>query len=677
MATVICERWKIASGRSPRLSTTQTLQLTSEQLKSCLDQANNRRPGQAPVMAVSDCGQTLRVGSQAYTRSGDKLEAVTEFMDEVAYFEELSSNDAFFAVACRHKASAKQVEPELQVLAAEPPGPCQSDVKASSDDSSTSDSDSDSESDSDFSASGKTSDGGRDNDGTCPETALGVVESPKLALSDSDSFRTSSSLSSLSARASTSQGSTEAGSEEIKDETFMNDFASDSDPQELDLDEDVVSEYDWGSVDNAIIDHDGHLRDDSSLGSANFPSPSREPDDGTSTDDASNYQFMEGGTGSSYSTDGDESGSEDGDGGTRLNELLEPRTSQERNGTRCEVQIFRKPEAGSSPHRVFRFFQPSSSPLFASPPAFHPTVPLVVWPLSDGELLFADYVNNTYFIRRMRSGYRSSLSCQISVQCHFSACGSYLHIASLDGFIYQTQHGQRSLGLRLHVSTHCLSRRKTTRSPPRLMYRTSLGLPAAYTQAMQLSVSSLPYTLTWADNHVFVTRSQTPLKVYRLPLFKHVEESEKTESSPKAVFTNTTDVYLPASVEMRRVFFFPASDSHKTKIKTRPAAGVKDKRKEAYVATVIIGAQNQGQSVTNAGSEDGETILTKWGRTLPQGVHLTAAQFGKWEGVDPHSGDSNVERLARAETWRGGQLDAKFEKFDQSEDCDIIPYLGF
>lgn len=628
-------------------------------------------------MTVSDCGQTLRVGSQAYTRSSGELEAVTGFLDELAYFEELSSNDAFFAVACRHKASAKEVEPELQPLAAEPPGPCQSEVKASPDDSSTSDSDSgsdsgsDSKSDSDFSTLRKTRDGGQDNDGTSPETALGVVESSQLALSDSDSFRTSSSLSSLSARASTSQGSTEAGSEEIKDDTFMNDFASDSDPRELEIDEDMVSEDDWGSLDNAINDHDGHLRDDSSLGSARFPSPSPEPDDGTSTDNASNCQYMEGGTGSSHSSDGDESGSEDDGGGTSLNELLEPRTRQERKGTRCEVQIFRKPEASSSPHRVFRFFQPSSSPLFASPPAFHPTVPLVVWPLSDGELLFADYANNTYFIRRMRSGYRSS--CQISVQCQFSACGSYLHIASLDGFIYQAQDDQRSLGLRLHVSTHCLSRRKTTRSPPRLIYRTSLGLPAAYTQAVQLSVSNLPYTLTWVDSHVFVTRSQTPLKVYRLPLFQNVEDSEKTESSPRAVFTNTTDVYLPASVETRRVFFFPVSDSH-TKIKTR-SAGVKDKRKETYVATVIIGAQNQ--SVTKAASEEGETVSIECGRTLPQGVHLTAAQFGKWEGVDPHSGDSNIERLARAETWRGGQLDAKFEKFDRSEDCDIVPYLGF
>lgn len=41
------------------------------------------------------------------------------------------------------------------------------------------------------------------------------------------------------------------------------------------------------------------------------------------------------------------------------------------------------------------------------------------------------------------------------------------------------------------------------------------------------------------------------------------------------------------------------------------------------------------------------------------------------------SGNSNAEKLERAEAWKGGHLDAKFERFDRSEDCDIVPYLGF
>lgn len=286
---------------------------------------------------------------------------------------------------------------------------------------------------------------------------------------------------------------------------------------------------------------------------------------------------------------------------------------------------------------------------------------LLVWPLGDGDILFADYMNNTYFTRRMRSGYRRS--CQISVQCRFSTCGAYLHIASLDGFIHKSKDGYNSLALRLHVSTHRLSERKTSRSPPRLVFRTALSLPAAYTETIQLSVSSLPYTLTWADKHVYVTHSQTPLRVYRLPLFKQVEEMEITELAPMAVFVNGSEVYLPSSVEMRKVYFLNVNSQIQKK---------KSKSKEQYVAEVIIGAQNR--TVVREGPAQ-EAL--RCGQVLPQGVHLMESQFGKWEGVNLMSGDSNAEKLERAETWKGGHLEAKFERFDRSEDCDIVPYLGF
>lgn len=572
-----------------------------------------------------------------YIRTDDAYKVLAEFGESITSSDELSATDAFFAVGWRRKSADSDLKYEQR-------SPVRSETSEQDHTEVKLDPKPSNDSDSDVSSSESSSEDADSEAETRPEARAAEPKFPEWTMSDSDSFRTRSSQSSLSARSSTSAGSTDIMSDEIEDEEFMNDFGSDSDPMEFDMDDDAGSVEGSSSVMEPAADLDGDCLEASSSRISSSGSPlSGSPSSGSPDD-------------SDYENDSDEE-----DAGLRLAELLEPRRKQVRNGTRCEMQVFRKPDLGQPPQRVFRFIQSSSSPLFASPPIFHPTKALLVWPLGDGDILFADYVNNTYFTRRMRFGYRSS--CQISVQCRFSACGAYLHIASLDGFIHKSKDGYNSLGLRLHVSTHRLSERKTSRSPPRLVFRTALSLPAVYTEMIQLSVSSLPYTLTWVEKHIYVTHSQTPLRVYRLPLFKTVEEMEITETAPKAVFVNGSEVYLPSSVEMRRVYFLSGNLQTQKK---------KSKNKEQYVAGVIIGAQNR--TVVSAGSAEG---APRCGQVLPQGVHLTESQFGKWEGVDLTSGNSNVEKLERAETWKGGHLDAKFERFDRSEDCDIVPYLGF
>lgn len=52
--------------------------------------------------------------------------------------------------------------------------------------------------------------------------------------------------------------------------------------------------------------------------------------------------------------------------------------------------------------RLFRLRRPIKCRLFASPPVFHPTKSLVVWPLADGDVLFLDYLAKTYFTRRLQ-----------------------------------------------------------------------------------------------------------------------------------------------------------------------------------------------------------------------------------------------------------------------------------
>ena len=64
--------------------------------------------------------------------------------------------------------------------------------------------------------------------------------------------------------------------------------------------------------------------------------------------------------------------------------------------------------AGNPPNQLFTFTHPLPIMLYESPPAIHPTKPLVVWPLSGGDVLFADFKGKSYFVRRARTTTRKS-----------------------------------------------------------------------------------------------------------------------------------------------------------------------------------------------------------------------------------------------------------------------------
>ena len=66
--------------------------------------------------------------------------------------------------------------------------------------------------------------------------------------------------------------------------------------------------------------------------------------------------------------------------------------------------------AVSPPIQVFTFTHELPIMLYDSPPAIHPTKPLVVWPLCGGDILFADFEGKSYFIRRARTTTRKSRS---------------------------------------------------------------------------------------------------------------------------------------------------------------------------------------------------------------------------------------------------------------------------
>ena len=70
--------------------------------------------------------------------------------------------------------------------------------------------------------------------------------------------------------------------------------------------------------------------------------------------------------------------------------------------------------------------------------------------------------------------------------------------------------------LTLQVSTHRLSVRKTVSSPPRLVFRTNIFLG----KTKSVSVSTLPYTLTWTDQYLYLVKRDTKLNVIRIHLFR-------------------------------------------------------------------------------------------------------------------------------------------------------------
>lgn len=54
------------------------------------------------------------------------------------------------------------------------------------------------------------------------------------------------------------------------------------------------------------------------------------------------------------------------------------------------------------PVQIFQYSQRLPITLYDSPPVIHPTDPLVVWPLCGGEVLFANFQDKTYFVRKAR-----------------------------------------------------------------------------------------------------------------------------------------------------------------------------------------------------------------------------------------------------------------------------------
>ncbi|THU77217.1 hypothetical protein K435DRAFT_974075 [Dendrothele bispora CBS 962.96] len=305
--------------------------------------------------------------------------------------------------------------------------------------------------------------------------------------------------------------------------------------------------------------------------------------------------------------------------------------------------------------RIFRFSQPLRYVLYDSPPVLHPTGSLLVWPLHCGDILFSDFLANTYFIRRLRPS--TTHTRHIFMKCRFSPCGQYLHVVSLEGRRPpnppKKKHNQEdSLKLALMVSTYHLCQRQTSRCPPTLIHRTRVALGSV----PSLRVSYLPYTVTWNPTQLYFTFAgdYSQLRVYRINLF-NPNKGDYDGINP-SVLVPREMILLPDTAQKRKVYFFPSQSNSSNRI--------------------LIGSEVEAL-VRNENTQDDREIKIYLGENFgvegrilspPIGCYVTNADLGEWV--------ETTDQSKLPEDLGIGQFNRHLrEQFNPEDDCDLEPLL--
>ncbi|KAL1645188.1 hypothetical protein SLS58_003893 [Diplodia intermedia] len=398
---------------------------------------------------------------------------------------------------------------------------------------------------------------------------------------------------------------------------------------------------------------------------------------------------------------------------------------------RASIQVFKTSESGLK--HLFRLRQPLHLLLYDSPPAIHPSLPLVVWPLGPSTILFLDYEKQQYFTRKLRP--TTSMTRQVFIKCHFSPSGQHLHIATLEAHQPSRPSAQRKakkaaaksaatatapplslpLSLSLFVSTYRLSATKPTRTPPAQIHRAKLALLPA---ARALPVARLPFAVTWTADHLYVTQSARAVRVHRVRLFAPPPPSTSSSSSSSSSSTSPTSstpptsppddrvrdadlvlaepcetVFLPATAAARGVRFFPGGSGGAAAAAARVLIG--SDRTLTSSAKRLGAGGGRGGSVRDGGS-GGDALYADntehegaAGRTAD-----AASEEPKFEGVQGLGGRASMPvgvwlrekedlggwgrsacGVRLAENRGLGRLDDKVERFDVDDDCDLEPYI--
>ncbi|KAL4910401.1 hypothetical protein BDW74DRAFT_186412 [Aspergillus multicolor] len=369
---------------------------------------------------------------------------------------------------------------------------------------------------------------------------------------------------------------------------------------------------------------------------------------------------------------------------------------QTKSGLEASLKVFSISDTGLT--CIFQLSRPIDLLLYDSPPVLHPHKPLIIWPMSPGNVLFAAFEEKTWFKRKLRP--TTTFTRQIITKCHFSPCGEYLHIAILEVRRKPIPEKKRKrtdpaprgnlipLHLSLFVTTHRLSSRKTTRAPPTQIYRTKIELGHFHS----LPVShQLPFTFTWAPTELYFTISAQNLVVFRIRLFPSRGELESVEP----VLVPRERIFLPETASTREVRFFPSSSTSKLSELNNG-----EKNQASTQMHVLIGSQIRSSRVLlgeatpsnspSASASKADTTHNEGGFQLegaawipqceavrgvegavsmPVGFYISSEKdFGGWVRSDD---------VVDVPADRGvGQLDYKVERFDVEEDCgDLEPYI--
>ncbi|RAK95688.1 uncharacterized protein BO80DRAFT_469213 [Aspergillus ibericus CBS 121593] len=663
-----CEHWRL-SGRQSELQRAQTLHTSSSSWPLYEYPLTENVPGRPRLVSFSKDLRFMRIGSQVFMKGASYEYSPLPISDpNEDYFDEMASSGNFIAVSTRRPLSKSDIKvPEqatdevkvldyaeiaIQELEEQATEMDQQTLAASSAPDSTAPTttvtkDSDNDSDSGTSDTDVTSASSLKledpEDLHEPSQRDKALELATAQSSCTDELLENSSQSAgNSAYTSWSEGSTNPMSDETDDEEQWNDWDHEHlDPEELEI-EDYGSFIDSQSGDDSDSDKnsralalDADIKSDLSESDAESDAL-KDRDDLLPSDSDSDGAESSVGSATEYSVS-DEEASENEYGVQFENLMTGNRTTKTEGTRRTSIRVYDATRKEQIP--VFHFTCFIKGSLFDSPPVFHPLVPLLVWPLGDGEILFANYQKNSYFTRGLcRSGTRS---CHIFIKAHFSRDGRHLHFAALEAREAAKQGDEPgSVLLSLQVSTHRLSARKTASSPPRLVSRTTNELGST----PKVFASNMPYFLTWTDAHLFFTRRDEKLDVLRIPLFRSADSSTKTVN----VCHLREPIFLPRSTEARDMYFFPAQQS-----------SPKSPKKKDTKATLILGSYS---SLPSQG-----VLVPRHMCYPPIAVFLREDKDLVW------TCKASTEETQPISSC--GRLRGKFESFDRNEDCDIIPYL--
>ncbi|KAJ0413954.1 hypothetical protein BJY00DRAFT_319313 [Aspergillus carlsbadensis] len=655
-----CEYWSL-DGQQANLQGVQTFQISSTTWPLYEYPLSGKVFGRPDFVSFTGDLQFMRMGSQLFIESGNNEYKPLPISEE--YFEEMANKGKLLAVTTRRPVAEEDIEMPEQAVNGQPVdfadilvGRLKAEMESLDEKvaekvaaatateestrpttTATSKSDDSDEASSVTSASSGVLHDPGDIESTADQKSWAATS--ETGITDKLLFQPSSDSAGNSAYTSWSEGSTDLMSNELEGEE---DQWNDWDYQKLNPEElDVEERGSLHSDDEAKFDVDveSHLSESES---------ERDDDDLLGAREESEYEYR---GDEEPSSDSDSSNNSESEGGVYLEAMLGKGTTRIEGSRRTSIRVYDSTRPESVP--VFHYTGFVKGALFQSPPVFHPTKALLVWPLGDADILFANYEANTYFTRQLcRSKYNS---CHIFVKAHFAPNGQYLHFAALEASeIKETEgaDGRSQVQLSLQVSTHRLSSRKTASSPPRLVSRTTVELG----RASSIAVNNLPYFVTWTDTELFFLNRQKKLDITRIPLFRP-PPPQSSDSEP--VSTNICclrdPIFLPRSIESRRMHFIPAPESSRSSATGRKT----NKRYASLILGSYCSSPSRGILVPRNMCDPPIAVFLREDKDLVWTCKAVSEEVVETAFVNAGC----------------GRLKGKFESFDRNEDCDIVPYF--